>query len=132
MVLRIKFITSFVLVFLLIEGCTVNDELNRETGDPVLPKTDDLPIDPTYLAPDGSEVRKLSGLERGSLAHFRLAPGRVARAVKHKTVDEIWYIISGQGEMWRSHNPDEPVVNLKPERSVTIPVGVSFQFRKYR
>ena len=88
-----------------------------------------LPADPDTLAPDGSEVRVLPALGGGSAAHFRLAPGAVSRAGRHRTVEEIWYILSGQGEMWRSYGDREEVAALWPDLCMTIPVGTSFQFR---
>jgi mannose-6-phosphate isomerase-like protein (cupin superfamily) len=78
------------------------------------------------LAPDGSEVRVLLALSRGSMAHFRLQPGQVSRAVRHRTVEEIWYVLSGEGEMWQSGGS---VVGLETGVCATIPVGVAFQFR---
>lgn len=78
------------------------------------------------LAPDGSEVRILLARAGGSMAHFRLPPNQVSRAVRHRTVEEIWYILSGTGEMWRS---DTGVDRLQPGTCLTIPVGVAFQFR---
>ena len=56
---------------------------------------------PLVVAPDGSDVRVLLRLAGGSMAHFELAPGRVSRAIEHRTVSEIWYVLSGRGEMWR-------------------------------
>ena len=88
-----------------------------------------LPAKADVSAPDGSEVRLLPALEGGSAAHFRLAPGAVSRAGRHRTVEEIWYILSGQGEMWRSDGDREEVVALEPDICLTIPVGISFQFR---
>jgi mannose-6-phosphate isomerase-like protein (cupin superfamily) len=54
---------------------------------------------PDAIAPDGSEVRLLGVLPRGSMAAFRLAPGAVSKAVAHRTVEEIWYFIAGQGDV---------------------------------
>lgn len=88
-----------------------------------------LPAEADVAAPDGSEVRLLPALEGGSAAHFRLAPGAVSRAGRHRTVEEIWYILSGRGEMWRSDGGREEVVALEPGICLTIPVGISFQFR---
>ena len=88
-----------------------------------------LPAEADVAAPDGSEVRLLPALEGGSAAQFRLAPGTVSRAGRHRTVEEIWYILSGQGEMWRSDGDREEVVALEVDICVTIPVGISFQFR---
>ncbi len=71
----------------------------------------------------------LPALGGGSAAHFRLAPGAVSRAGRHRTVEEIWYILSGQGEMWRSDGDREEVAALRPDLRLTIPLGTSFQFR---
>jgi hypothetical protein len=59
------------------------------------------PEAPDATAPDGSDVRVLLRLCRGSMAHFELAAGRVSRAVAHHAVEELWYILAGQGEMSR-------------------------------
>lgn len=88
-----------------------------------------LPQDPTVQAPDGSNVRILLGLKGGGMAHFELAAGGVARAVRHRTVEEIWYVVSGSGEMWRRQDAREEVVRLVPGVCVTIPLGTEFQFR---
>ncbi|HEX3573120.1 MAG TPA: cupin domain-containing protein [Rhodopila sp.] len=90
-----------------------------------------LPPAPDVLAPDGSEVRILLSLTGGSMAHFELPPGQTTRAVRHRTVEEIWYILSGQGEMWRSINTSQEVIALSAGLSLTIPLGVSFQFRSF-
>lgn len=52
---------------------------------------------PDAIAPDGSEVRVLCGLSRGGLAVFSLRSGSVSKAVTHRTVEEIWYVLSGRG-----------------------------------
>ncbi len=48
-----------------------------------------LPDRPDVIAPDGSQVRVLLQLERGSLAHFTLLPGQVSLAVAHRTMEEL-------------------------------------------
>ena len=92
-------------------------------------KTKHLPASPGLRAPDGSDVRVLLDLEGGSMAHFELAPGRASQAVVHRTVAEIWYIISGKGEMWRRQDNREEVIDIAPGTCLTIPLGTSFQFR---
>jgi mannose-6-phosphate isomerase-like protein (cupin superfamily) len=84
---------------------------------------------PRVTAPDGCDVRILCGVARGSSALFTLAPGAVARAAVHRTVDEIWHVVAGQGRVWRRHGGDEEIVALAPGVSLTIPVGAEFQFR---
>ncbi|MFM8636229.1 MAG: cupin domain-containing protein [Betaproteobacteria bacterium] len=88
-----------------------------------------LPADPTVVAPDGSDVRVLLSLAAGSMAHFQLAAGQVATAVTHRTVEELWFVVSGQGQMWRQHGDHEEVVPLEPGVCLTIPIGTHFQFR---
>ncbi|HVJ54324.1 MAG TPA: hypothetical protein VM689_17805 [Aliidongia sp.] len=88
-----------------------------------------LPALPDVLAPDGSEVRILLSREGGSMAHFTLRAGLTARAVRHRTIEEIWYFFAGRGEMWRSDGPREEIVPVAPGTCLSIPVGTSFQFR---
>ena len=89
----------------------------------------ELPAEPAVTAPDGSHVRELLSLPSGSAAHFELPPDAVSRAGRHRTVDEIWFILAGRGEMWRSDGGREEVVALHCNLCLTIPVGTSFQFR---
>jgi mannose-6-phosphate isomerase-like protein (cupin superfamily) len=44
-------------------------------------------------------------------------------------VHEIWYILGGEGELWRRIERQEEVVHLRAGVAVTIPVGAEFQFR---
>ena len=81
------------------------------------------------LAPDSSEIRLLVGTTRGSLAHGTLAPGRVSLAVTHRTVEEVWYVTGGRGQVWRKQDDREMVVDVEPGTALTIPIGAHFQFR---
>jgi mannose-6-phosphate isomerase-like protein (cupin superfamily) len=65
----------------------------------------------------------------GGLAHCRLHANRTGSAVRHQTVQEIWYRLSGQGEIWRKSESESEVTRLEPGICVSIPVGTSFQFR---
>lgn len=96
---------------------------------PMLFATKRLPAAPDAVAPDGSDVRLLLGLRGGGMAHFELAPGRTSIAVEHKTVEEIWYFLSGRGQMWRRAGGHEEVVAVEAGVCVTIPLGTRFQFR---
>jgi mannose-6-phosphate isomerase-like protein (cupin superfamily) len=96
---------------------------------PGLPGTRRLPAAPDALAPDGSEVRVLLATRGGSMAHFALAPGRTSHAVAHRTVEEIWFFLTGRGEMWRRSEAGESVVTVEPGVALTLPVGTAFQFR---
>jgi mannose-6-phosphate isomerase-like protein (cupin superfamily) len=82
------------------------------------------------IAPDGSEVRILASVDRGSAAHFQLDAGYVAQAVMHRTIDEIWYFLSGKGEFWRrNEGGEEATVKVGPGVCITIPARTQFQFK---
>jgi len=89
-----------------------------------------LPVEADAVAPDGSLVRLLASTTRGSMAHFELAVGETSIAQRHRTVEEIWFVTEGLGEMWREPS-DGParLAELRPGVSLTIPVGTRFQFR---
>ena len=88
-----------------------------------------LPASADIVAPDGSDVRVLLRLEGGGMAHFELAPGGVSDAIRHRTVSEIWFVLSGRGRIWRRQAEREEIVFLEPGVCISIPVGTHFQFR---
>jgi mannose-6-phosphate isomerase-like protein (cupin superfamily) len=92
-------------------------------------QTMQTPAKRTTVSPGGSDVRLLLELKGGGIAHFALAPGATSNAVAHHTVEEIWYIICGRGEMWRKLGDVEETVVLEPGICLTIPVGTHFQWR---
>lgn len=88
-----------------------------------------LPISHDVFAPDGSEIRVLAGTAHVSMAHGLLPPGGVSRAIRHRTVEEVWYVLAGQAEIWRRLGDDEQLITASAGTSLTIPVGMHFQFR---
>ena len=80
-------------------------------------------------APDGSDVRVLLALPGASMIRVELAAGAVARAVAHRTVEELWFVLAGRGEMWRRQGQREEIVALEPGACLSIPPGTHFQFR---
>jgi mannose-6-phosphate isomerase-like protein (cupin superfamily) len=84
---------------------------------------------PDATAPDGSEVRVLCATARGGMALFTLASGAIAKAVAHRTVEEIWYVTRGRGQMWRKSGEREEIAQIGPGVSLSIPCGTHFQFR---
>ena len=60
---------------------------------------------PDTVAPDGSEIRFLIDqhhhAQGASVVEVTLPPGQVSRPVWHRTVEEVWYILEGQGQVWR-------------------------------
>ena len=84
---------------------------------------------PDVMAPDGSEVRLLAQCSRGSMAQFTLPPGAVSKAVAHRSVEEVWFVIRGTGRMWLKLAGEEETISLRPGVSLAIPVAAHFQFR---
>ncbi len=85
---------------------------------------------PQVAAPDGSTVFLLLNVEEGGMAVFKLAPGRVSRPVSHPRVQELWYVVAGEGDMWR--RPPGGVgetVPLRPGTCLSIRRDTIFQFR---
>jgi len=82
-----------------------------------------------YLAPDKSEIRLLMQVEEAGLAHCVLPGGKVSLPVRHRTVEELWYVLDGSGDIWRARGDEERVDSVFAGDSVWIPVGVCFQFR---
>ena len=88
-----------------------------------------LPVKPDTIAPDGSEVRLLGRLSRGSLAHFTLGPNQVSKAIAHRTVEEMWYVLTGIGQMWARQGTCTKIINLSEGTALKIPTDTHFQFR---
>ena len=81
------------------------------------------------LAPDGSEIRLLHSLSAVSVVRCSLPPGAVSIPVRHRTVEEVWVFLSGQGQVWRKQGEREAVLDVQAGVSLTIPLGTRFQFR---
>ena len=71
-----------------------------------------VPDEITALAPDGSEIRELVTVKRGSMVHCKLPPGATSMAVSHRTVEEVWFFIQGCGQVWRRMGDQESVAGL--------------------
>ena len=81
------------------------------------------------LAPDGSQIRLLPAMRGGGLCHCTLPPGSTSSPVAHRKVEEIWYVVSGRGEVWRKNEAEEQTVSVGTGSSLTIPPHTAFQFR---
>ena len=109
--------------------------MSQESEAPQLPVGRRNPSPDTH-APDGSEIRLLidqrHAARRASLVEVTLPPGQVSRPVRHRTVEEIWYILEGQGQVWRcppTAKPDSvPPVTVSSGDTLVIPTGWRFQF----
>lgn len=84
---------------------------------------------PDDYAPDKSEIRFLLKSNRGSMVHCTLPVGQASIAVKHRTVEEFWYFLSGRGQVWRRFNGTEDIQDVHAGISLDIPLGTTFQFK---
>ena len=91
----------------------------------------------SITAPDGSAVHLLLDHQHGatqcSVVEVVLPAGAVSRPVRHRTVEEVWYVLAGAGAVWRcppdADPPDVPAVDVAPGDALVIPTGWAFQFR---
>ena len=91
----------------------------------------------SITAPDGSQVHLLidqrHGATRCSVVEVVLPAGVVSRPVRHRTVEEVWYVLAGAGAVWRCPPDAVPqevgAVAVGPGDALAIPVGWAFQFR---
>ena len=100
---------------------------------------------PDAIAPDGSQIRFLvppppavaeacpppdRSARTSSMVEVRLPAGERSRPVRHRTVEEVWYVLAGSGQLWRrAPDGEERSDPLQPGRSVVIPTGWAFSFR---
>ena len=81
-------------------------------------------------SPLGAHVRFLMDGRHGNMIHSTVPPGMVGRACHFRTIDEYWFVLSGEGEIWRrAPDGDESITRLIPGVSVDIPLGTAFQYR---
>jgi mannose-6-phosphate isomerase-like protein (cupin superfamily) len=80
-------------------------------------------------APDGSEIRLLARGSKGNMAHFRLLPEQTSTAVAHHTIEELWFVVSGEGRMWLKLGNEQDIKALRPGVSIFLPTGTHFQFQ---
>jgi mannose-6-phosphate isomerase-like protein (cupin superfamily) len=88
------------------------------------------------MAPDGSEIRLLADARHGgstsSLVEVTLGSGEVSRPVRHRTVEEVWYVLEGSGKVWRCPPDAAPesvtLIDVTPGDALVIPTSWSFQF----
>ena len=91
---------------------------------------------PDVTAPDGSEIRLLvdgrHAATKSSMVEVQLSAGQVSRPVYHRSVEEIWYILQGEGRVWRCPPEAEPgsvePMAVSPGDALAIPTGWRFQF----
>ncbi|MEP4198534.1 MAG: cupin domain-containing protein [Aliishimia sp.] len=80
-------------------------------------------------SPAGADIRFIMDGTTGNMIHSTVPPGQINKATRHETVSEFWYILDGQGEIWRRAGDQEKVTSLVAGVSIDIPVGTAFQYR---
>jgi len=90
----------------------------------------DLKSQPDYAAPDQSNIWLLGSEPAGGVVICTLAPGRASVPVRHRTVEELWYVIDGRGEIARRHGDRDPFIDeLESGVCIDVGTGITFQFR---
>jgi mannose-6-phosphate isomerase-like protein (cupin superfamily) len=91
---------------------------------------------PDYISLDGAEIRlvlrpEVEGVACHSVSEATFRPGQVSRAVRHRHVEESWYVLDGEAEVWRRPADGSPasIVRLGPGEALNIPPGFGFQVR---
>lgn len=92
-------------------------------------QTQPFPPAPTARSPAGAEVRSLIEGQTGGMIHSTVPPGQVNRAAVHATVSEFWFVLSGEGRIWRRDGTGEQTTALTTGVTIDIPVGTAFQYR---
>lgn len=92
-------------------------------------KTKMLPENPEAKSPAGADIRYLMDGATGNMIHSTVPPHQINKATVHATVSEFWYILEGQGEIWRDDGQESSITALVPGTAVDVPVGTSFQYR---
>jgi mannose-6-phosphate isomerase-like protein (cupin superfamily) len=92
--------------------------------------TKKLPTEYDYVSPAGvSEIRLLPSFQEGEIVHATTPAEKPSIAATLTGVGEFFYILKGEGELWRATGRLEHVVSLHPGRCVSIPPGISYQYR---
>lgn len=93
-------------------------------------QTRSFPATPDARSPAGAEIRYLMEGDAGNMIHSTVPPGQVNRETVHATVSELWYVLSGEGEIWRrDRGGEEQTTSLRAGVSIDIPVGTALQYR---
>jgi mannose-6-phosphate isomerase-like protein (cupin superfamily) len=88
-----------------------------------------LPATPDYTsASGGAEIRLLPNFPAGEIAHAVTRPGQISDAAVLDVVTEMFFVLGGEGQLWRSNGENEQVVTLRPGRLTLTPPGILFQY----
>jgi mannose-6-phosphate isomerase-like protein (cupin superfamily) len=68
-------------------------------------------------------------MKGGGLYNCTMPTAKTFSPVAYHRVKEIWYVLEGQGEVWRKSARSEPTVDVGAGMSLTISARSAFQFR---
>ena len=88
-----------------------------------------LPDTAEAKSPAGAEIRFMMDGDTGNMIHSTVPANQINRATVHSTVSEFWYILEGEGEIWRDDGNSDSVTPLVSGTAIDIPVGTKFQYR---
>lgn len=92
-------------------------------------KETELPATADAKSPAGADIRFIMDGPTGNMIHSTVPSGQINRATIHATVSEFWYVLDGEGEIWRKDENNEKITALSAGVSIDIPVGTAFQYR---
>jgi mannose-6-phosphate isomerase-like protein (cupin superfamily) len=74
---------------------------------------------------------EVEGVRYHSVCEAVFKPGQVSRAVRHRGVEESWYVLDGEAEVWRQPARGGPaeITRLSRGEALNIPPGFGFQVR---
>ena len=92
-----------------------------------------LALEPNKPSQGGeAEIRDILSSTEGDLTHV-VCPARHVAPTHHlPELDEQYYVLAGEGEIWRATEEREAVTALRPGRWVKMPAGMRFQYRANR
>ena len=92
-----------------------------------------LAADPDAVSPGGgAQIRYILKSQQGDLTHAVCPAGTVAPTHHLPELDEAYFVLAGQGEIWRRAEGREAITALRPGRWVQMPAGTLFQYRAGR
>lgn len=84
---------------------------------------------PDAKSPAGADIQFIMDGTAGNMIHSTVPSGQINKATVHATVSEFWYVLEGEGQIWRKDKAEERITSLVPGVSIDIPVGTAFQYR---
>ena len=75
-------------------------------------KTTMLPEQPDAKSPAGVDIRYLMDGVTGNMIHSTVPPHQINKATVHATVSEFWYVLEGNGQIWRDDGVESCIVDF--------------------